>query len=80
MFEYLRRAGEPVEEVLYERDLCAGLQIPGGFPQYGDKHGPDLSLEMELLCHKRKCFVSGVNSRNKDISREITQHHSGEAE
>ena len=43
--DYLRSAGQSVEEMFYQTDLSAGLQVPGGLPQDGDKDGPDLGLQ-----------------------------------
>ena len=30
--DYLRSAGQSVEEMFYQTDLSAGLQVPGGLP------------------------------------------------
>ena len=34
--------------MFYQGDLGAGLQVPGGLSQDGDKHGPDLSLQQNI--------------------------------
>ena len=47
---YLRGAWQSVEEVFYQRYLCAGLKVPGGFPQYCNEHRPNLRLKMKFKC------------------------------
>ena len=42
---YLRCARKPVEEMFYQTDLSAGLQVPGGLPEDGNEYRPDLGLE-----------------------------------
>ena len=64
---YLGCCGESGQQVLYQVDQGAGLQVPRGLPQDGDEHGPDLRLQHTVLSDVLPNLPLSINSQSSEI-------------